>query len=33
MVLILTGIDNEGAIILINDIFQVPGDANNYTLI
>ena len=28
----ITGINNEGAIILINDIFQTPGDLNNYTL-
>ena len=28
----ITGIDNEGAIVLINDIFQTPGNANNYTL-
>jgi len=28
----ITGIHNEGAIILINDIFQTPGDLNNYTL-
>ena len=28
----ITGIDNEGAIVLINDIFQIPGNANNYTL-
>jgi hypothetical protein len=27
----ITGIDNEGAIVLINDIFQTPGNANNYT--
>jgi hypothetical protein len=28
----ITGIYNEGAIILINDIFQIPGNLNNYTL-
>ena len=28
----ITGIDNEGAIVLINDIFQTPGNANNYIL-
>jgi hypothetical protein len=28
----VTSISNEGAIVLINDIFQVPGDANNFTL-
>tara|TARA_R100000027_G_scaffold16248_1_gene11619 strand:+ start:1229 stop:14104 length:12876 start_codon:yes stop_codon:yes gene_type:complete len=28
----VTGIANEGAIILINDTFQTPGDLNNYTL-
>ena len=26
------GIQNEGAVILVNDIFQVVGDANNFTL-
>ena len=28
----ITGISNEGAIILINDIFQVTGNENNFTL-
>lgn len=28
----ITGIDNEGAIVLLNDIFQTPGNSNNYTL-
>ena len=28
----ITGIYNEGAIVLINDIFQTPGNLNNYTL-
>ena len=28
----ITGINNEGAIILVNDIFQVFGGANNFTL-
>ena len=28
----VTDINNDGAIILINDIFQVFGDANNFTL-
>ena len=28
----VTGIDNEGAIVLINDIYQVTGGANNFTL-
>ena len=28
----VTGINNEGAIVLINDIYQVTGGANNFTL-
>ena len=28
----ITGINNEGAIVLINDIFQVIGGGNNFTL-
>tara|TARA_Y100000592_G_scaffold67453_1_gene104793 strand:- start:1473 stop:14264 length:12792 start_codon:yes stop_codon:yes gene_type:complete len=28
----ITGINNEGAIVLVNDIFQVLGEQNNYTL-
>ena len=28
----VTGINNEGAIVLINDIYQVTGAANNFTL-
>ena len=28
----ITGINNEGAIVLINDIYQVTGGANNFTL-
>jgi hypothetical protein len=28
----ITGINNEGAIVLVNDIFQVLGEQNNFTL-
>ena len=28
----ITGIQNEGAVVLVNDIFQVVGGANNFTL-
>ena len=28
----ISGIYNEGAIVLVNDILQTPGELNNYTL-
>ena len=28
----ITGINNEGAIVLVNDIFQIIGEQNNFTL-
>ena len=28
----ITGIENENAVILVNDIFQIPGIANDYTM-